>query len=166
MNEQRAATWISTGIEDGNSAIEETAILDFYGSFGVGEKAPLLPVTRYISATYVTNPDPCQEHSFIADCPCIMSLEDAKSKLEEEQRMHWIHLQEPQRRMAQNRTNQYKRRWKKSFHLETAEDYHILAHEVRNQRKGLKYLSEGRQRRSYDQPDMRRCMNNNYNSMK
>jgi hypothetical protein len=75
--------------------------------------------------------------------------------------MCWEHLQQPERRQAQLRTSQNKAKWKKKFHLETAEDYHIFAHEVRNRRKrGLKYEAEGRPIGFYDQPGVKRCTNN------
>jgi hypothetical protein len=154
--ERTAATRISTAGEDSNSATAEGAIPESNESFWVNEKAPLPPVTKCITALYHTTPDLCQQYALVADCPVILSYEEAKSKLKEEQEMCWEHLQQPKRRQAQLRTSQNKTKFKRKFCLETAEDYHIYAHEVRNRRKGLKFKREGRFKKSDIQPGMRR----------
>jgi hypothetical protein len=154
--ERTAATRISTAGEDSNSATAEGAIPESYEGFWVNEKAPLPPVTKCISTLYHTTPDPCQQYALVADCPVILSHEEAKSKLKEEQEMCWEHLQQPERRQAQLRTSQSKAKWKRRFYLETAQDYHILAHEVRNRRKGLKFEREGRLKNPDIQPGVRR----------
>jgi hypothetical protein len=113
---------------------------------GAKEQAPLLPVAEYIPAAYPDTTSSCHDYELCADCPNILSIEDAKTNLRNELSSHWAHLHKESKRWAQNRINQYAGRWKKNFYLETAEDYHILAHEIHNQRKGLRLQREGRRR--------------------
>ncbi len=155
--EQRAITRIWTDGEDGSYNTAEAAIPDFYEISWAREKTPLLPVAGYIPNAYSGTPDPCQEYVLSANCPGIVSIGYAKTQLEEELQRHWAHLQGPRKRRTQNRINKYKSQWKKYFYLETAEDYHILTHEIRNRRKGLKHQREGRQRSSNDQLNVQRC---------
>jgi hypothetical protein len=117
---------------------------------GAKEQAPLLPVAEYIPAAYPDTTSSCYDYELCADCPRVLSFEDAKTKLGEELKRHWAHLQgiheQVAKRRAQDRINKNVSRWKKVFYLETAEDYHILAHEIHNERKGLRLQREGRQR--------------------
>ena len=131
--------------------IAEAAIADLYENCTAKERAPMLPIPEPIPAAYPDTPDSCNEAVLSANCPGIMTIEDAKRKLESEQKRHWTHLKAnpkmgPSKRQAQNRINKYISRWKTFFYLETAEDYYILAHEIRNKRKGLKPQRVGRQR--------------------
>jgi hypothetical protein len=107
----------------------------------------LLPITEYTLVAYPDTVDLCQGYVLSANCPSILSIEDAKESLNNEKKRHWIHLQDNPKgtkRRAQNRINKYVSEWKKYFYLETAEDYHILAHEVHYRRKGLRPQREGR----------------------
>lgn len=131
--------------------IAEVAIADLYGNCTAKERAPMLPIPEPIPAAYPDTPDSCNEAVLSANCPGIMSIDDAKSKLDSEQKRHWTHLEKkpkmgPSQRQGQNQINKYISRWKKIFYLETAEDYYILAHEIRNKRKGLRPQRVGRQR--------------------
>lgn len=87
-----------------------------------------------------------------------MNIEDAKSKLQSEREAYWGHLKgrlkDPNlkklKRRIQNRINQHVSRWTKFFYLETAEDHHILACELKDMREGRAKRREGRLRRPED----------------
>jgi len=156
-NEQRSTTRIWTDAEVGSYDIAEVAIADLYENCKAMEKAPVLPIAESIPAAYPNTPDSCKENVLSANCPGIMSVEDAKRKLESERKGYWTHLEEnpklrSSKRRAQNRINKYISRWKRFFYLETAEDYHILACEIRNKRMGQIPQREGRQRSPEGQP--------------
>lgn len=150
-NSSQATTRSWTDGEVGSYNVADAAMHDFYKSFRARERPPFLPNTGYIPADYPDITDPCQDHVLSANCPSILSFEDAETKLREELKRHWAHLQgtheRDAKRRAQNRINKYASRWKKNFYLETAEDYHILAHEIHNERRGLRPQREGRRRR-------------------
>lgn len=76
-----------------------------------------------------------------------MNIEDAKSELQSEREAYWAHLTDPMRRRVQNRINKYVSRWNTSFYLDTAEDFHILACEIQDMRKGRGKRRVGRPRK-------------------
>jgi hypothetical protein len=155
-----AATRVWTYSADGSYNIAEAAMHDFYESFRARERVPLLPITEYTLVTYPHTVDLCQGYVLSADCPSILSIENAKENLLNEQRKYWVHLQDipkGSRRQASNRINQFVSKWKtKHFFCDTAEDHHILAHEIRNRREGRFFLPEGRSRHCKDQQGARR----------
>ncbi len=99
------------------------------------------------------------ENVLNADVPDIMNIEDAKSELQSEREAYWAHLTDPKlkalKRRVQNRINKYVSRWKTFFYLDTAEDYHILACEIQDMRKGRAKRREGRPRRPEDRSKRR-----------
>jgi len=72
-----------------------------------------------------------------------MSVEDAKTNLASERERYWIHLKNPSRRRIQNRVNRHVYRWCKTSSLETAEDYHKLALELRDLYEDTTFQQKG-----------------------
>jgi hypothetical protein len=69
---------------------------------------------------------------------------------------HWGHITDSVlKRRVQNRINEYVSRWKELFYFETAEDYLILASEIKNMREGRTKKREGRPKRSQDRSKRR-----------
>jgi hypothetical protein len=133
--------------------IADVATADLYENCTAKERAPILPIPEPIPATRPDTPDSYNGDGLSANFPGIMSIVDAKNKLESEREKHWTHLEKkpkvrPSQRQGQNQVNKYISRWKKFFYLETAEDYYILAHALRNKRKGLKPQRVGKQRKT------------------
>jgi hypothetical protein len=84
-----------------------------------------------------------------ADFHSIMNIKDAENVFWRERRACWGRFTDPKlKRRVQNRINQYVLRWKDLFYLETAEDYYILASEIKDMREGRVKKREGRPRRS------------------
>jgi hypothetical protein len=92
-----------------------------------------------------------------ATLPGIMNIEHAEAELKREREAyvaHFVKLKES-KRTVQNRINKCVSRWKTFFHLETAEDYHILACQIHDMRKGRAKRREGRPTRPEDRSKRR-----------
>jgi len=130
----------------------EFAIADLYENCIAKERAPMLPIPEPIPDIYPDTLESYNEAVPSANFPGIMSIEDAKEKLKSEKEKHWTHLEKKpkvglSRRDGQVKINKYISRYKSFCHVETAEDYYILANAVRNRRKGLKPQWVGRSKK-------------------
>ncbi|KAM3066511.1 hypothetical protein ACMFMG_012009 [Clarireedia jacksonii] len=87
----------------------------------------------------------------------IMNIENAKKIFRSERRAYWCDIKNPKlKRRFQNRINKHVSRWKADFFLETAEDYQILARELKDMREGRRKKRKGRPRSSQDRSKRRK----------
>jgi hypothetical protein len=108
-------------------------------------EVPVVSVPETSPVAYVRSPALlCKSSVLRADCLDTMSIEDARSNLTSERERYWIHLKNPSRRRIQNRINRHVYRWCKTSSLETAEDYHKLALELRDLYEDTTFRQQGR----------------------
>jgi hypothetical protein len=97
------------------------------------------------------------ENVLHADLPGIMNIEHAEAELKREREAYVAHFvkKKQSKRTVQNRINKHVSRWRTFFYLETAEDYHILACQIHDMRKGRAKRREGRPIRPEDRSKRR-----------
>ena len=106
-------------------------------------EVPVVSVPETSPVAYLRSPALCKGSVLRADCLYPMSVEDAKTNLASERERYWIHLKNPSRRRIQNRVNRHVYRWCKTSSLETAEDYHKLALELRDLYEDTTFQQKG-----------------------